>query len=90
MALKSRNRNHIEKAQLLKQLRKESGLTQEELSARIGLRRDFVSHIENCHLQQMEALRVDLEDKWWEVCKTSTTQKARDSWRRYILRKIGI
>ena len=89
MAHKSTNRNHIEKSSLLKQLRKDAGLTQDELAQRMKVTRDVISHIENCHLQQMDNLKTDFEDKWWEVCQYTARPETKASWRSYILNKFG-
>ena len=90
MAQKSPKPDHIEKSKLLKELRLGAGMKQQQLADRLGVTRDIVSHIENCHLQQMESLRSDFEQKWWQVCQTTTTPVARESWRDYIRKKIGI
>ena len=52
----------------LRLLRKESGLTQAQLGARIGLSRETVSHIENNNSRAINALTVSTLTKWRSEC----------------------
>ena len=89
MALISNRKNHTEKSALLKQLRKDAGLTQEDLGTRLGVGRDKISHIEKCHLQQMESLTADFEDQWWHVCRTLAKPDTKHNWLQFIVNKYG-
>lgn len=90
MALKSNNIVHIEKAKLLKQMRIDSGLTQEQLGTRLGLSRYTISAIENCHAQQIETIEADVEDKWWKVCKPMVRTETKQNWFDFVVSKLGL
>ncbi len=79
MALKSSNKTHIEKARLLKKLRQESGLTQQDLAVRLDVSRETVSAIENCHHSAMTSLSDDLREKWWKICASSASTETKVS-----------
>jgi DNA-binding XRE family transcriptional regulator len=87
---KSKDKKHQEKAALLKQFRKDAGFTQETLAERLGTSRDMISHIENCHLQQISTFSTDLEDKWWEVCHRVAQPETRQRWISMISKKLGL
>ncbi len=90
MALKSSNNTHIEKAQLLKRMRQEAGLTQLELSNRLKVSRETVSAIENCHHSAMTALSDDLREKWWKVCSSGATSETKMSFINLVTRIFRI
>lgn len=90
MALKSNKTVHQEKSKLLLKMRKDAGLTQQDLSIRLQISREKVVAIENCHLQQMESITSDLEDRWWKVCRSRASQNTKESWMQFILNKLNI
>ena len=89
MAQKSSNKKHIEKSQLLRDLRKDCGLTQEQLAVRLSVTRDVISHIENCHEQQMNAMAADFELAWWRACKSAAKPETRARFRAFIDKIFG-
>lgn len=90
MALKSSNKTHIEKAQLLKRMRQEAGLTQQELASRLKVSRETVSAIENCHHSAMSALSDDLREQWWKVCAAGATSETKLSFINLVTRIFRI
>lgn len=69
MAVKSNNLQHQERAHVLRQLRLESSLTQQELADRLDISREKVVAVENYHLKSMKALELDTIKLWWELCR---------------------
>jgi DNA-binding XRE family transcriptional regulator len=59
--------------QLLKMMRKESGLTQNDLALRLGVSRETVSAIENEKPETISVLSIDLIEKWWRICGQSSS-----------------
>lgn len=79
--LYSTKQEHIELSATLKQVRKEvpGKFTQQELAERLGLSRETVVAIENCHLSAMESLELATVEKWWKVCKQrGITQRTKE------------
>ena len=69
MAIKSSNMLHRDRADILRQLRLESSLTQQELADRLEISREKVVAVENCHLKSMLALELDTIKNWWHLCR---------------------
>ena len=90
MALKSTNRKHIVKAQKLKMLRYRAGYDQSELASRLGVSREKISRIENCHRTDMENLKDDQVETWFKVCSPRIDSETRDDWVKFILGAFGI
>lgn len=82
---KSTDPKMIAKAELLRALRKDNGLTQQELAKRLGLSRETVVGIENNHRQQIENILASTEKKWWEVCRSQAKPETRESFRDFVL-----
>ncbi|MCC2603786.1 helix-turn-helix transcriptional regulator [Planctobacterium marinum] len=90
MALKSNSAKHQEKSAILRELRKDAGLTQQQLAGRLSISRETLVGIENCYLQQIESLTSDIEDRWWEICRTTAKPQTKEKWHTHILRKLNI
>lgn len=79
--LYSKKQEHVELAETLKQVRKEvpGRFTQQDLADRLGLSRETIVAIENCHLNTMETLELATVEKWWKVCKQrGITQRTKE------------
>ncbi len=55
---------------ILKQMRKEAGLTQAEIAKSIGISRETVVAIENAHPNTLEALSANTLGYWLNICRT--------------------
>lgn len=58
---------------VLKELRKDSGLTQQELATRLGISRETVIAIEKENKASVTSLEMGLVYSWWRVCKIKAT-----------------
>jgi HTH-type transcriptional regulator / antitoxin HipB len=73
----------------LKSLRKEAGLTQEELSFRLGISRETVSAIENEKPETINNIGVEVISKWWSICRQKASQKTRESFFSAVMDYFG-
>ncbi len=73
----------------LKALRKESGLTQEDLAYRIGISRETVSAIENEKPETMNNISVEVISKWWSVCRQKASDQTRNSFFSTVMDYFG-
>ena len=86
MPLRSNNFKHKLKAQELRNVRKKAKLSQLELAKKLGISRELVSRIENYHLEQMENLNSDLQERWYEVCEPTLASADRNHFLDFIMR----
>lgn len=89
----STKQNHIELSETLKQVRKETHgrFTQQELANRLGLSRETVVAIENCHFHTMQTLELATVEKWWKVCRQrGITQRTKERFIGLITRILHI
>lgn len=63
----------------LKDLRKDSGYTQDALAMRLGISREKVSYIENSKISTLGALEIEIVKKWWFLCRATAKEKSRQS-----------
>lgn len=69
MAQKSNDRFHLNKSMVLRELRLEGGFTQQELAHSLGMSREKVVAVENCHQNTMVSLEQDTIRNWWQLCR---------------------
>lgn len=87
--LKSTKKEHIELSATLKDLRKDvPKFTQADLARALGVSRETVVAIENCHLHTMDSIEMQIIEKWWKVCKIrGITERTKDKFAT-LIRKI--
>ena len=88
--LKSSNPKHLAKAKLLRQMRKDAGLTQREIAQRLFISRETVIAMENCYLGTMETMQSDLQEKWWDICRPRVTSSTYQAFRDFILQSFKL
>ena len=77
--------NNSKLAEILKDLRKESGYTQLDLASRLGISRETVSAVENNKRSTIESLGLEVCNKWWAVCRTKARKNTRDRFMEQIM-----
>ncbi len=77
---------HVD-GKVLRELRKDTGLTQAQFGARIGLSRETVSSIENNHPGAINSITVQTLTRWRQECENKAS---RDLLKRFSdhLRKV--
>lgn len=76
--------------QILKKLRKGANFSQKELASRIGISRETVVAIEREHPGTINALKLQVIKKWYDVCDTENNNEARKGFNKYILKLFNI
>lgn len=76
--------------QALKDLRKEAGLLQRELAAKVGISRETVVAIENEHVGTINSLEVHVLKNWYRVCEKRISQNSRESFVTYLKGFLGL
>lgn len=74
----------------LKEMRKESGLTQAELAVRLGVSRETVIAIEKEHPGTIDSLAVGTLKQWWKVCNQRISQQSRNDFIEYVKNFLNI
>lgn len=81
---KSNNKTHISQAEVLRKLRLNSGLTQQDLASKLEVSREKVVAIENCYLATMLELENEIISKWWRLCKPRAEEDTKSEFRNLI------
>lgn len=74
---------------LLRELRKEADLTQQDLAARIGISRETVSAIENDKRETIEALGAEVISKWHMICAQRASAATRNKFFQHVMQYFG-
>ncbi len=74
---------------LLRELRKEAGLTQHDLAARIGISRETVSAIENDKRESIEALGAEVISKWHMICAQRASSATCNKFFEHVMKYFG-
>jgi len=90
MAIKSTDTHHIERSDILRSLRLESNLTQQQLADKLGISREKVVAVENFHLKSMLALELDTVKSWWKLCRKNAESKTQKKFSSLMKRELGI
>ena len=85
MRTKSNSPRHLAKSKLLRQMRKDAGLTQQELAARLFISRETVVAIENSLLSAIKTIESELEEKWWDICRPKVTPTTYKAFKSFVL-----
>lgn len=81
---KSSNKTHIAQAEVLRKLRLNSGLTQQDLAIRLEISREKIVAIENCYLATMLELENEIISNWWRICKPRAQEDTKSEFRKLI------
>ena len=90
MANKSTDILHVERSDILRNLRLQSSYTQKQLADKLGISREKVVAVENCHLKSMLALELDTIKKWWELCRPRAEIDTQKQFSRLMKRELSI
>ena len=90
MAIKSTDTLHIERSDILRSLRLESNLTQQQLADKLRISREKVVAVENYHLKSMLALELDTIKGWWRLCKRGAEDKTQRKFASLMKRELQI
>lgn len=71
---------------ILRDLRLESGFTQQQLASRLNLSRETISAVENAKPETIDALAVETIAKWWSICRTKANESTRS---RFVSQLMG-
>jgi DNA-binding XRE family transcriptional regulator len=74
---------------LLRELRKEAQLTQNELAVRIGISRETVSAIENDKRETIEAIGAEVISKWHMICAQSASSATCNKFFQHVMQYFG-
>jgi DNA-binding XRE family transcriptional regulator len=74
---------------LLRELRKEADLTQQDLATRIGISRETVSAIENDKRETIEALGAEVISKWHMICAQRASEATRNKFFQHVMQYFG-
>lgn len=81
---KSENKTHIAQSEILRKLRLNSGLTQQDLAIKLQVSREKIVAIENCYLATIQELENELISNWWLICKPRAQEDTKSEFRRLI------
>lgn len=90
MAVKSTDTDHLERSEVLRTLRLESSYTQLQLARNLGISREKVVAVENCHLASMCSLELDTVKNWWRLCKGRAEDTTRKKFATLMRRELVI
>lgn len=90
MAIKSTNVHHVERSDVLRGLRLESSFTQQQLADKLGISREKVVAVENCHEKSMLALELDTIKSWWELCRRRSEAATQKKFANLMKRELNI
>lgn len=90
MAIKSTDVLHIERSEVLRGLRLESSYTQQQIADKLGISREKVVAVENCHIKSMLALELDIVKNWWELCRPRADIQTQKQFVRLMKRELSI
>lgn len=90
MRIKSNTPKHLAKSKLLRQMRKDAGLTQLELAERLFISRETVVAIENCHQSAIETIESELLEGWWEICRPRATPTTYQAFKEFVMRSFSL
>ena len=85
MASKSNEKLHIQKARVLRLLRRDNALTQEDLARELNISRETVVAVENCHSGAISAIPADIMSEWWKRCRDSASDDSRSEFSKLIV-----
>lgn len=74
---------------LLRELRKEAELTQEQLALRVGISRETVSAIENDKRETIEAIGAEVVSKWHMVCAQRASAATQHKFFQHVIKYFG-
>lgn len=74
----------------LRQLRKESGLTQIAMAERLQVSRETVINIEKNHPPTIENLSLDIVNNWSRICRGHLSTATRRSWQDYLKKLLDL
>ncbi len=74
---------------LLRTMRKEAGLTQEQLKVRLGISRETVSAIENEKPETINSIEAEVVSKWHIVCKQSVSSDTGTAFFEHMMKYFG-
>lgn len=90
MAIKSTDILHVERSEVLRNLRLQSSFTQQQLADKLGISREKVVAVENCHLKSMMALELDIIKNWWELSRTRADIETQKQFARLMKKELSI
>jgi HTH-type transcriptional regulator/antitoxin HipB len=74
---------------LLRELRKEAELTQQDLARRIGISRETISAIENDKRETIEAIGAEVISKWHIICAQRASPATRNKFFEHVMKYFG-
>ena len=74
---------------LLRTMRKEAGLTQDQLRIRLGISRETVSAIENEKCETINSIEVEVVSKWHIVCKQRVSSDTETEFFGHLMKYFG-
>lgn len=90
MAVKSANPLHMERSDVLRLLRLECDFTQQQLADKLGISREKVVAVENCHVKSMMALELDTIKNWWGLCRKRSEIPTQKKFSNLMKRELNI
>lgn len=90
MAIKSTDILHVERSEVLRNLRLQSSFTQQQLADKLDISREKVVAVENCHLKSMLALELDIIKNWWELCRARTEIQTQKQFAKLMKKELSI
>lgn len=74
----------------LREMRKEAGLTQQEMADKLGISRETVLAIENAdykdrHKVSLDSIGLKTFRNWWNVCRSRISDKSRSNFKNSLL-----
>lgn len=90
MAVKSTDTLHVERSDVLRSLRLESSFTQQQLAEKLGISREKVVAVENCHAKSMVALELDTIKMWWTLCRKRAENATQRKFASLMKRELSI
>lgn len=90
MAIKSTDILHVERSEVLRNLRLQSSFTQQQLADKLGISREKVVAVENCHLKSMMALELDIIKNWWELSRSRADIETQKQFARLMKKELSI
>ena len=74
---------------LLRELRKEAELTQEQLASRIGISRETVSAIETDKRESIEAIGAEVISRWHIICAQRASAATQNKFFQHVMKYFG-
>ncbi|BDX07824.1 helix-turn-helix domain-containing protein [Planctobacterium marinum] len=90
MANKSTDILHVERSDILRSLRLQSSFTQKQIADKLGISREKVVAVENCHLKSMLALELDTIKNWWNLCRSRADMETQKQFAKLMRKELSI